>query len=137
MVIKIFENNQTNSLAVGQIIKLKGLTNRKLWKHLFVITKILSKDKIEVSPITSLNNFPEERLSKYLNVKYIIRDWKDSKLCHESLISLDTRGILNTNKVYEILGDLTQYDLQNMLTIRNKLLKKDIHQKVEWLYNKY
>ena len=137
MVTKIFENNQTSSLAVGQIIKLKGLTNRQLWKHLFVITRVLSKDKIEVSPITSLSNFPEERLSKYLNVKYIIRDWKDSELNHESLISLDTRGILNTNKVYEILGNLTQYDLQNMLAIRNKLLKKDIHQKVEWLYNKY
>lgn len=137
MVIKIFEDNQIDSLAVGQIIKLKGLTNRKLWKHLFVVTKVLSKYKIEVSPITSLSNFPEERLSKYLNVKYIIRDWKESELNHESLISLDTRGILNTNKVYEILGSLTQYDLQNMLAIRNKLLKKDIHQKVEWLYNKY
>ena len=137
MVTKIFENNQTSSLAAGQIIKLKGLTNRKLWKHLFVITRVLSKDKIEVSPITSLSNFPEDRLSKFLHVKYIIRDWKDSGLRHESLISLDTRGILNTNKVYEILGNLTQYDLQNMLAIRNKLLKKDIHQKVEWLYNKY
>ena len=54
MVIKIFEDNQIDSLAVGQIIKLKGLTNRQLWKHLFVVTKVISKYRIEVSPITSL-----------------------------------------------------------------------------------
>lgn len=120
-----------SKLTPGTIVKLKNLKDKRLFGHLFVVLETLQDNQVmKVSPITSLSNYDEERLKKYGQFKYVIKDWKEAGLSHESLVSLDTQGALPIDQyLFSVEKHLSKDDSEGVLKKGQEVAR--IHQRVE------
>lgn len=120
-----------NTIDCGTIVKLKNLKIRRLFGHLFVVTRVSdSGEFFQVSPITSMSNWDQDRLSKFGKYKYVIKDWKSAGLKHSSLVSLDTSGDLKVSDyLHSIVNHLSSEDTEGLLKKFGEVHK--LNQKVE------
>lgn len=115
----------------GTIVKLKNLKVKRLFGHLFVVTKVREGGEyFQISPITSMSNWDEGRLRKFGSYKYILKDWESAGLKNPSLVSLDSVGDLSVSEyLYSIVGHLSEEDTCGIIEKSESISK--VNQKVE------
>lgn len=122
----IIEN--INSYPVGSLLKLKYGAFKKYpgnklltTHHMFVVV-----DENNVCVVSSNNSKVNDKYP--YNVEII--DWKDAGLNKPSHVKTDVYGEINDKDIFDLVGHLTNNDLEIVLSIYNKSPQ---YTKLEWI----